>query len=157
MQDFEHTVRGPLMQGRGLLEGNLPDALGEPISGRSEMLDALAAYTNSHKFTLSPHAKGGLSESAKRGQALFHSTRTQCATCHSGAFYSDSQPKTPSQIVRHDVGTGKDDPSEKMVPAYDTPTLLGLYRSAPYLHHGKQKPEGCAHHMEQKQSARPHE
>ena len=24
-----------------------------------------------------------------------------------------------------------------MGPAYDTPTLLGLYRTAPYLHHGK--------------------
>jgi cytochrome c peroxidase len=35
------------------------------------------------------------------------------------------------------VGTGEDDPTELMSPAYDTPTLLGLYRSAPYLHHGK--------------------
>jgi cytochrome c peroxidase len=26
---------------------------------------------------------------------------------------------------------------EKLGPAYDTPTLLGLYRTAPYLHHGK--------------------
>ena len=26
---------------------------------------------------------------------------------------------------------------EKMGPAYDTPTLLGVYRTAPYLHHGK--------------------
>ena len=26
-----------------------------------------------------------------------------------------------------------------MGPAYDTPMLLGLYRSAPYLHHGKAK------------------
>ncbi|MEZ0265759.1 MAG: hypothetical protein ACAI43_13600, partial [Phycisphaerae bacterium] len=24
-----------------------------------------------------------------------------------------------------------------MPPAYDTPTLLGLYKTAPYLHHGK--------------------
>jgi hypothetical protein len=24
-----------------------------------------------------------------------------------------------------------------MGPEYDTPTLIGLYRSAPYLHHGK--------------------
>ena len=39
--------------------------------------------------------------------------------------------------MRHDVGTGGDDPSEKMSPAYDTPTLLGIYRTAPYLHHGK--------------------
>jgi cytochrome c peroxidase len=37
------------------------------------------------------------------------------------------------------VGTGGDDPSEKMGPKYDTPTLLGVYRTAPYLHHGKAK------------------
>jgi cytochrome c peroxidase len=35
------------------------------------------------------------------------------------------------------VGTGEDDPTELMSHAYDTPTLLGVYRSAPYLHHGK--------------------
>ncbi|MBL8814617.1 MAG: c-type cytochrome [Planctomyces sp.] len=137
VQDFEHTIRGPLMQGQGLLKGQLPEALADPISGRSEMLDALAAYTNSHQFTLSPHSKNGLSESAVRGQKLFLSDRTGCAKCHSGPFYADSQPMPTDQIVRHNVGTGNDDPSEKMAPEYDTPTLLGLYRSAPYLHHGK--------------------
>jgi cytochrome c peroxidase len=39
----------------------------------------------------------------------------------------------------HDVGTGGDDPTEKMGQKYDTPTLLGVYRTAPYLHHGKAK------------------
>jgi cytochrome c peroxidase len=50
---------------------------------------------------------------------------------------TDSQPRATTDIVRHDVGTGNDDPSELMEPAYDTPALLGVYRSAPYLHHGK--------------------
>lgn len=134
VQDFEHTIRGQLMQGRGLLKGRLPDAMQQPISGRSKLLDALAVYTNSHRFSLSPHAKTGLSESAQRGQTIFHSSATQCAKCHSGAYYSDSQPG--NQIVRHDVGTGKNDPSELMGTEYDTPTLLGVYRSAPYLHDG---------------------
>ena len=134
VQDFEHTIRGKLMQGRGLLNGRLPDAMAESISGRSRSLDALAVYTNSHKFSLSPHARGGLSEAAKRGQQVFHSSTTKCATCHSGAFYSDSQPA--DQPIRHDVGTGKTDASELMGTAYDTPTLLGIYRSAPYLHDG---------------------
>ena len=39
----------------------------------------------------------------------------------------------------HDVGTGLADPTEKMEPKYDTPTLLGVYRSGPYLHNGKAK------------------
>ncbi|MCA9086725.1 MAG: beta-propeller fold lactonase family protein [Planctomycetaceae bacterium] len=137
VQDFEHTVRGKLMQGRGLMKGALPDALGDQITGRSQMLDALAAYTNSHHFTLSPHAKNGLSEAAQRGQAIFHSSKTRCAECHSGAYYCDSQPGDAAAFRKHNVGTGEDDASELMGPEYDTPTLLGVYRSAPYLHHGK--------------------
>lgn len=134
-QDFEHTIRGPLMQGRGLISGGVNESLDAPNKGLSESLDALAAYTNSHKFTLSPHSKNGLTEAALRGQKLFHSADTGCATCHSGPFYTDSRPDVSSRV--HDVGTGGDDPGEKMGPAYDTPTLLGIYRSAPYLHHGK--------------------
>ncbi|MGV2338563.1 MAG UNVERIFIED_CONTAM: hypothetical protein LVR18_32570 [Planctomycetaceae bacterium] len=86
VQDFEHTIRGLLMQGPGLLKGNLPDAMAEKITGRSQRLDALAAYTNSHRFTLSPHAKGGLSPAAKRGQQIFLSSDTRCASCHSGGL-----------------------------------------------------------------------
>ncbi|MFO0428080.1 MAG: hypothetical protein ACK526_16060 [Planctomyces sp.] len=137
VQDFEHTVRGLLMQGQGLLSGRLPEALEQPISGRSEMLDALAMYTNSHSSQPSPHSKGGLSEQAKRGRDLFLSDRTGCARCHSGPWYSDSLPRKTDEIVRHDVGTGNADPSELMGPTYDTPTLIGVYRTAPYLHHGK--------------------
>ncbi len=137
VQDFEHTIRGALMGGRGLLSGGLPAAMDEAISGRSAPLDALAAYTNSHAVPLSPHARGGLSAAAIRGQQLFNSAETGCANCHSGPFYSDSQPGPVEQLAMHNVGTGNDDDTELMSPAYDTPTLLGLYRSAPYLHHGK--------------------
>ncbi len=133
-QDFEHTIRGPLMQGRGLIRGAVAESLGPPNKGRATELDALAAYTNSHKVPLSPHAKAGLSVSAKRGRELFQSQETGCTTCHSGPFFSDSTPR--EQILRHDVGTGHDDRSEKMGTEYDTPTLLGIYRTAPYLHDG---------------------
>ncbi len=136
VQDFEHTIRGPLMQGRGLLEGKVQESLGEVNVGLSTALDALAAYANSHKFSLSPHAKQGLSESAKRGRDIFFDKQTQCATCHSGPYFCDSQPRSAKTIVRHNVGTGEEDASEKMGPAYDTPTLLGIYRTAPYLHDG---------------------
>ena len=133
-QDFEHTIRGQLMQGRGLIRGKVNPSLEKTNKGLSPLLDALAAYTNSHEFKLSPYAKTGLSDSAKRGQALFNSAETKCATCHSGPFFTDSRPE--NKLV-HDVGSGLADVSEKMGPKYDTPMLLGLYRSAPYLHHGK--------------------
>jgi YVTN family beta-propeller protein len=134
VQDFEHTIRGKLMQGRGLLEGELHAELGEPNCGRSTDLDALAAYSNSHSIPLSPHAATGLSESARRGRELFFDARTKCSVCHNGPLYTDSQ--LGGSLVRHDVGTGEG-PDEKLSPEYDTPTLLGVYRTAPYLHHGK--------------------
>lgn len=137
VQDFELTIRGPLMQGRGLISGSVKESLGDPNRNLSATLDALAAYNNSHPFVLSPHAKHGLSESAQRGREIFLSEKTQCAKCHQGPTYCDSWPQPASNIVRHDVGTGQDDPTEKMGPAYDTPTLLGIYRTAPYLHHGR--------------------
>jgi len=133
VQDFEHTIRGPLMQGRGLIDGSMNRELGPPNKSRSDDLDALAAYANSHDWALSPHAKGGLSEAAKRGEDLFFSAETQCATCHSGPLYTDS---AFGKLQLHDVGTGVGD-DEKIRPAYDTPTLFGVYRTAPYLHHGR--------------------
>src|SRR5207248_1976100 len=61
VQDFEYTIRGPLMQGRGLLGSSMkpkkgfhPTELDEELSGRSKDLDALAVYCNSFEFTLSP-------------------------------------------------------------------------------------------------------
>ena len=136
VQDFEHTIRGNLMQGRGLIRDAVHPDLGPPNKGLSPELDAVAAYSNVHKVPLSPHAKTGLSDAAKRGRELFFSDTTRCATCHSGPYFTDSTPGRAT-VLRHDVGTGGDDPSEEMGPAYDTPTLLGVYKTAPYLHHGK--------------------
>src|SRR5579875_1542189 len=146
VQDFEYTIRGRLMQGPGLLRGSLkpkigfePIELSEDLAERSKDLDALAIYCNSFDFTLSPHipAPGKLSAAAERGRQLFTSDTVGCAKCHRGPYYTDSTLKKPFNL--HDVGTGSDDPSEKMGPKYDTPTLLGVYRTAPYLHHGKAK------------------
>jgi DNA-binding beta-propeller fold protein YncE len=135
VQDFEHTIRGKLMQGRGLIVGQLNPELGPPNRNKSSDLDALAVYCNSHRHSLSPHAKSGLSEAAQRGKAIFFAKETRCAECHRGPMFTDSAPG--DKRVRHDVGTGEDDPGEKMGPEYDTPTLLNVYRTAPYLHHGK--------------------
>jgi YVTN family beta-propeller protein len=145
VQDFEYTIKGLLMQGAGFLSrsqmkrkvGFEPVELEEKTGGRSKDLDAIAIYSNSFEFTLSPNipAPGKLHADAERGKALFFDKTVGCASCHSGPYYTDSSLQKPFKL--HDVGTGKDDPGEKMGPKYDTPTLLGVYRSAPYLHHGK--------------------
>jgi YVTN family beta-propeller protein len=146
VQDFEYTLRSKLMGGRGLIPGPIktktgfePAELEEKTSGRSADLDALALYTNSFNFRLSPHipAPGKLTAEAERGKAIFFGKQANCASCHSGPFFTDSQLVKPFNV--HDVGTGRDDPSEKIGPKYDTPTLLGVYRNTSYLHHGKAK------------------
>lgn len=146
VQDFEYTIRGKLMGGSGLIKRSIkprtgftsPAELEETTSGRSKDLDALAIYTNAFQPKLSPHVPvpGKLSAEAERGKRVFFDQTVGCATCHSGPYYTDSRLQKP--YLLHDVGTGGG-PTEKMPPEYDTPSLLGVYRSPPYLHDGRAK------------------
>jgi YVTN family beta-propeller protein len=139
VQDFEYTIRSKLMGGSGLMRGSLDsDALKETLAGRSSDLDALAVYTNSFDFRLSPYAAGSgrLTPTAERGKAVFFSSTTKCATCHSGPYFTDSRLEKPYNL--HDVGTG-DAAGEALGPKFDTPTLLGVYRMEPLLHDGRAK------------------
>ncbi len=146
VQDFEYTVRGKLMRGSGLYKGSMKQSTGftdfaaleQKTAGLSADVDALAVYTNSFPFRLSPHAAapGKLTPAAERGKATFASTKTGCATCHSGPYFTDGKVTKP--FVLHDVGTGDRD-DEKIGPKYDTPTLLGVYRINSYLHDGRAK------------------
>jgi cytochrome c peroxidase len=133
------------MQGYGLFKGSIRPKVGyekaelhQKLSGVSKDLDAMAIYCNSFDTPLSPHipALAKLSAVAERGKQVFFRKDVGCARCHTGPYYTDSNLLQP---IVHDVGTGTDDPSEKMGPKYDTPTLLGIYRTPPYLHHGKAK------------------
>jgi YVTN family beta-propeller protein len=143
VQDFEYTIRSKLMQGVGFLKGQMkpkigfhPVELDEKTSGRSKDLDSIAIYCNSLEFPLSPHiaAPGKLKPEAQRGREIFFRKDVGCATCHTGPYYTDSRLQKPFNL--HDVGTGRDDKTEKMGTKYDTPTLIGIYRAAPYLHDG---------------------
>ncbi len=70
---------------------------------------------------------GTLSESAKRGKRLFHSPKTGCASCHSGPYLTD--------LKMHDVGTeAHNDFGES---EFDTPSLIEIHRTGPYLHDGR--------------------
>ena len=86
---------------------------------------AIDAYLKSLKPIPSPHlVNGELSDAAKRGRNLFN--KAGCALCHSLPHYTN--------LSKYDVGTGteKDDNRE-----YDTPTLIEVWRTAPYLHDGR--------------------
>lgn len=138
VQDFENQIR-ILSAGTGLMQqsdfDSSEDPLGAPKAGLSADLDALAAYVNS----LSPVDESPLRDSvasmsadAQAGQALFVSHG--CIACHSGAVLSDS-----SSSLLHDVGTIDSDSGNRIggpLTGFDTPGLLGMWQSAPYLHDG---------------------
>jgi cytochrome c peroxidase len=71
----------------------------------------------------SPHLVGGkLSEAALRGHALFNDPVVGCGACHPSGLFTD--------LKSYDVGTaGKGE-------LLDTPTLVEVWRTAPYLHDG---------------------
>jgi cytochrome c peroxidase len=92
-----------------------------------EVAEALDAYLQALQPVPSPRrTKGRLSAAAQRGEKLFRSPAVGCATCHSGPLYTD--------LKSYDVGTvgAYDQASDR----FDTPTLIELWRTAPYLHDG---------------------
>ncbi len=128
VQDFEFTIR-ELQAGTGLLEDPHLE-LGSPNTGRSADLDALAAFIESLQPKPSPfrRADGTLTSEAERGQAIFHRADVGCADCHIPPLFTDLQV--------HDIGTGHG-PGELLGPAFDTPSLRGVWHTAPYLHDGR--------------------
>ena len=128
VQDFEFTIR-ELQAGTGLLEDPHPE-LGPSNTGRSADLDALAAFIESLQPRPSPFRQrdGTLTPEAERGQAVFHRADVGCATCHAPPLFTD--------LLLHDIGTGGD-PGELLGPGFDTPSLRGIWHTAPYLHDGR--------------------
>jgi len=86
---------------------------------------AIDEYLRSLKPLPSPYLQAGrLSQGAKRGRKIFK--KAECATCHPAPLYTDRG--------KYDVGTGKLGEKGK---AFDTPTLVEVWRTAPYLHDGR--------------------
>src|SRR5690606_37837415 len=65
-------------------------------------------------------ARAGEGEAASRGEALFKSNETQCASCHSGPAFTDN--------LSYNVAT----PKEKL----QVPSLVGLTLHPPFMHNG---------------------
>jgi hypothetical protein len=86
---------------------------------------AIDAYIRSLKPLPSPWLeKGKLSPAARRGEKVFQATG--CQECHPPPWYTDLQA--------YEVGTL--DPHDPAGTTYDTPSLIELWRTAPYLHDG---------------------
>jgi PKD repeat protein len=145
VQDFENDIRGP-MAGAGFLApedwAECAATLGEPKAGRSEELDALAAYLDSLvTFPRSPYrtVSGDLTPEAVHGQAIFASAEAGCVACHPPPDYTDSSWVAEGVPLLHDVGTLTARSGSRLggpLPGLDTPTLRGVFATAPYLHDG---------------------
>lgn len=139
VQDFEHDIRDAF-GGTGFMSdedfaAGRDTSLGEVKSGVSPELDALAAYVESlESVPNSPYRKetGHLTDDAKLGAQIFEDLG--CDECHGGDDYTDS-----ATDVRHDVGTLTAASGQRLwmpLDGIDTPTLRGLWATAPYLHDG---------------------
>lgn len=146
VQDFEHDIRGP-MAGTGFLPddvfhtGTRDTTLGDPKAGLSPELDALAAYVGSlASFGKSPvwQEDPAFLASRENGRKIFFSAEAGCASCHAPPRFTDSA-FVAGEPVLHDVGTlgpGSGMRLHGPLAGIDTPTLRGLWKSAPYLHDG---------------------
>ena len=132
VQDFENDIRGAF-GGQGFLDDadweETKDTLGPAKAGRSAELDALAAYVGSlDRAPASPW------EGSDDGAALFEAL--DCASCHPPPLYTDS---SLDEGLRHDVGTIAEASGGRLggeLDGFDTPTLLGVFATGPYLHDG---------------------
>lgn len=92
-----------------------------------QVADAIDAYLKTLKPVPSPHlVNGKLSLAAQRGERLFRSEETRCAECHPPPLFTDLKP----------YGVGTRAPLDGAADTFDTPTLIELWRTAPYLHDG---------------------
>jgi len=95
----------------------------------AETTERKAQYIDEYLKSLKPIASpylvdGKLSKAAKNGEKLF--SKAGCSQCHSGPLYTN--------MGKYDVGTGTDEEDYK---EFDTPTLMEVWRTAPYLYDGR--------------------
>ena len=138
VHDFEVQIRN-LSGGEGLLSDSdfeaARDTLGPKKEGLSVDMDNLAKYVKSlNKTPDSPYKNkdGSLTDDAKKGEQIF--LKKGCNDCHSGTFFTDS-----ARDNLHDIGTIKYSSGKRLggdLKGINTPTLLGLWMTAPYLHNG---------------------
>jgi YVTN family beta-propeller protein len=94
----------------------------------AEDVRALVAYLNTLDYPPNPFraADGSLSEAARRGEAVYRSSKAACATCHGGPELTDGKV--------HEVGLGE---RGDVYKGHNPPSLRGLYDKDPFLHDGR--------------------
>lgn len=90
---------------------------------QEDMAECVDAYMKSLRPVPSPYLiNGELSDKAKVGRKVFE--KQGCGECHSGPFYTDMKMHRIGEDVEFEKG-------------WDTPTLIEVWRTAPYLFDGR--------------------
>ncbi|MDR2761375.1 MAG: c-type cytochrome [Planctomycetaceae bacterium] len=85
-------------------------------------------YVHSLEPELSPFlVNGKLSDKAERGKKVFEDKSIGCVTCHPAPLFSDKKLHDVKSKVYFDHGRTE----------FDTPTLVEIWRTAPYMHDGR--------------------
>lgn len=140
VQNFENDIRN-VFGGSGFMDdatfnsGTHSDPLGDAKAGQYREFDLLAAYLASlTEFSRSPYrnADGTLTDMALAGAQLFR--QRSCAECHIGEVFSDSGAGTLDDVGTLEASSGQR--RGEQLTGLDTPTLRGLWVTAPDLHDG---------------------
>ncbi|MDR2170068.1 MAG: hypothetical protein LBP59_08000 [Planctomycetaceae bacterium] len=90
--------------------------------------DDVYAYIKSLEPEKSPFlVDGKLSKKAESGKIIFEDKITGCADCHPAPLYTDKKLHNVNSKAFYDHGKTE----------FDTPTLIELWRTAPYMHDGR--------------------
>ncbi len=110
-------------------------------------LDAIATAVAAFERTLEPGPapfdrwlegdEQAIPESAKRGFALFNTTKSMCFTCHTGWRFTDDKFHDIGTTTS-DLGRGRVVKDEDMKYAFKTPTLRSVALRPPYMHNASQ-------------------
>jgi mono/diheme cytochrome c family protein len=84
------------------------------------------AYLKALRPEPSPWREAAPPATVERGRVLFESPRIGCASCHPAPLFTD--------LRMHDVGSKA---ASDRRDTFDTPTLVEIWRTAPYLHDGR--------------------
>ncbi|MDH4450048.1 MAG: Ig-like domain-containing protein [Rhodoferax sp.] len=138
IQDFENDIR-QFFGGTGFLaqaDWDAPETQ-KPLgankkAGKSTQLDNLAAYVeslNMHPRSPERNDDGSLTASALLGRNVFNDKN--CASCHSGATKQDNG------LHKFAAHKSKNPGDEAFQKGVDTPSLIGVWATAPYFHDGR--------------------
>lgn len=116
-KDAEYAIRSGVKH----IQFFQPDPAFEP-----ELYGCMEEYFKEMKAVPSPRlaTDGSLSPQAQRGKLVFD--KAGCMRCHNGPYLTNMQ--------QYDVGTTRGQDKGRTL---DTPTLLELWRIAPYMHDGR--------------------